>query len=100
MESGRCISRDIAKSEAVEHELAAFVSKRHDRRVADEGEGPARSRVGSERAYFARLEAERRAAWVEYHRSQAEHPRRTMENLIAHHEAQAEKHTDPKGCAA
>jgi hypothetical protein len=30
-EPGRCIGRDIAKGEAVEHELGAFISKRHER---------------------------------------------------------------------
>jgi hypothetical protein len=37
-EPGAGISRDIAKGEAVEHELDVFISKRHQQRVRVEGE--------------------------------------------------------------
>ncbi len=37
-EPGRFVSRDIARGEAVEHELDAFVSKRHDQRLQTEPE--------------------------------------------------------------
>ena len=37
-EPGRFISRDIARGEAVEHELDAFIQKRHDQRIKAEGE--------------------------------------------------------------
>ena len=45
----------------------------------------------SEWAYVARLSASRRAAWVEYHRAQVERHRATLADLIAHHEAEAER---------
>src|SRR5215203_3846637 len=35
---GQAIGRDISRGEIVEAEIDAFISKRHDRRVRDEGE--------------------------------------------------------------
>jgi hypothetical protein len=35
---GRDIGRDIGRGEAVEHELDAFISKRHEQRLKTEGE--------------------------------------------------------------
>ncbi len=45
----------------------------------------------SVRTYNAAREAERRAAWSDYHRVHAERLRRTLERLIAHHEARAQQ---------
>ncbi len=90
LEPGRCIGRDIAKGEAVEHELDAFISKRHDARVAAEGEREAEAVwVESERRHNARRREEHRAAWCEYHRDQAQRHRAVLEGLIAHHTEQA-----------
>lgn len=41
--------------------------------------------------YNAAREAERRAAWSDYHRVHAERLRRTLGRLIEHHETQATK---------
>ncbi len=35
---GQGISRDLGRGEAVEHELTAFIEKRHEQRVKSEGE--------------------------------------------------------------
>ena len=80
--------RDIAHGEIVESELDRLIVKRHDRRVTDGRERPAEEALmGSERAYFSRLETERRAEWCAYHRDQAERHRRNLAALVAQHEA-------------
>jgi hypothetical protein len=92
---------DVARGEMVEAELDRLVEKRHDRRVADEGERPAEEIwMESERRYDERRRADNRAAWVAYHRGQAERLGCLLASLIAHHEAQVEKYTDQKGRAA
>ena len=55
----------------------------------------------SVRRYNARLKAENRAAWLEYHHGTAARLRTTLEALIAHHEEQAARLTEetPKGAA-
>ncbi|CAA9468793.1 MAG: hypothetical protein AVDCRST_MAG02-3454 [uncultured Rubrobacteraceae bacterium] len=83
---------EIGRGESVEGELNRLIEKRHDRRVTDQGERPAEEVfMESERAYFARLQAERRAEWCEYHRGQAESLRRALAALVAEHEAAAER---------
>jgi hypothetical protein len=49
------------------------------------------SYVESVRRYNARRRAENLAAWSRYHRGQASRHRRTLEELIARHEREAEK---------
>jgi hypothetical protein len=57
--------------------------------------------VGSVRRYPARWQEENRAAWTEYHRSQAARHRAVLESLIARHEGEAARleATEPKGVA-
>jgi hypothetical protein len=84
---------DIAHGEAVEAELDRLVERRHDLRVAEEGERPEHEVwTESERRYDAIRRAEIRAAWVDYHEGQAARHRGVLEALVAHHEAEAEKH--------
>ncbi len=45
----------------------------------------------SVRRFNARVRAENRAAWSEFHRGQAERHRAVLEALIARHEREAEK---------
>jgi hypothetical protein len=81
---------DTARAESVEAELDRFIRTRHDRRVADEGERPAEEAwMESERRYEERRRRENRAAWYGWHLDQAERHRRTLEDLIRHHETQA-----------
>jgi hypothetical protein len=51
----------------------------------------------SVRAYTARRRKELRAAWASYHEGQAERHRRTLQDLIAHHETQAAKLCEGEG---
>jgi hypothetical protein len=84
-----------ARGEKVELELDAFVAKRDAQRRRTEGERPVEEMwVESERAYFARLEAERRAARRTYHEGQAARLGHTLGALVAYHEAEAEKYGD------
>ena len=58
---------DIARSEVVEGDLNRLIEKRHDQRVADEGERAAEALwQESVRRYHARQGEDRRAAWYEY----------------------------------
>jgi hypothetical protein len=82
---------DIAHGEAVESELRRLIEKRHDRRVAEEGERQAGEIwMDSERRYDARRRAENGAAWLAYHEGQAARHRGVLEGLVAYHEAEAE----------
>ncbi len=72
-EPGRFVSRDIARGEAVEHELDAFVSKRHDQRVASEGERAVEEVwVDAERRQAAHRREENQHHWYEWHRYRAD----------------------------
>jgi hypothetical protein len=83
---------DTARAEAVEADLDRFIRRRHDRRVADEGERPANEAwMESERKYDENRRRENRAAWYGWHLDQAERHRRMLEDLIAHHETQAKR---------
>jgi hypothetical protein len=57
-------------------------------RTGDEREDLLKESV---RRYNARRREEMRAAWTSYHEGQAERHRRTLQDLIAHHEMQAAK---------
>jgi hypothetical protein len=83
---------DVTRGEIVEAELDRLITKRHDRRVAEEGERPALEMwQESEIRYEANRRQEIRAAWYGWHLDQAERHRRTLKGLIAHHEARAER---------
>ena len=84
---------DVARGEAVEAELDRLVERRHDRRVAEEGERPAQEAwMESERRYDARRLTENRAAWLAFHEGQAARHKGVLEALVAYHEAEAAKH--------
>jgi hypothetical protein len=83
---------DIAHGEAVEAELDRLVERRHDLRVAEEGERPEHEAwTESELRYDAIRRAEVRAARLAYHEGQAARLRRALGALVAQHEAAAEK---------
>ena len=84
---------DISKGEVAESHLDALIAKRHDQRVASEGER-AREALwqASVRAYNARLEADERLERLEYHEGQARRLSNTLGSLVAYHEAQAAKY--------
>jgi hypothetical protein len=84
---------DIARSEQVENELDAIIRRRDTHRRHTEGERLTEELYEpSVRAWRKRQEAEKRTARFEYHRDQAERLRRTLEDLIARHEAAAERY--------
>jgi hypothetical protein len=78
---------DIARGELLEAELDRLIEKR-SRREPDPDEREELWKA-SVRAYNARIEAENRAAWCEYHQGQARRLRENLEALIAEHEAKA-----------
>jgi len=92
------LSRDISKGEAVEADLEAFITRRHDYRVAKEGHRPSEEMYEeSTRRYQEQMRATARVEWHLHHVSQAERLRRTLGDLIAFHEAEAQKYLLEKG---
>jgi hypothetical protein len=94
---GAGLNRDITRGEATEKELDRLITRRHDARVRGEGERRAEEmwqesvkRYEEKRLQMARLE------WHLHHMGQAERLRRTLEDLVAFHEAEAERCL-PKG---
>jgi hypothetical protein len=83
---------DVTRGEIIESELDRLITKRHDRRVAEEGERPAlEAWQESEMRYEANRWQAIQAAWYVFHMDQAERHRRTLEGLVALHEAAAAK---------
>lgn len=79
----------IAHAELVEGEIDRMIEKRS--RADPDPDELEPSYAESVRRYNAAREAERRAAWSDYHRVHAERLRRTLGRLIEHHETQATK---------
>jgi len=91
----RNLGSPTAPGEAVEKELDAMIIRRA--RLKDPEEETELWQASS-RAYNGRRREENRQAWADFHAGQAERLRRTMEPLIAFHEARAEKYAhQPKG---
>jgi hypothetical protein len=88
---------DVARAETVVAELDRLISKRasQDRRPDPDEIEP--SYAESVRRYKTRLQEERRAARVEYHRGQAIRLRAVLEALIESHETQAAKLCEGEG---
>jgi hypothetical protein len=80
---------DVARADAVDAELERLVSKRalRDRRPNPDELEP--SYMEGVNRYNARKREENRQAWASFHEGQAERHRRTLEDLISHHETQA-----------
>jgi hypothetical protein len=83
--------------DAVDAELDRLISRR-----ASQDRNPDRDEreelwKESVRAYTTRRREEMRDAWTSYHEGQAERHRRTLQDLIAHHEAQAAKLCEGEG---
>jgi len=97
---GRGIGRNLAAGESVEHELTRLIEKRHEKRVASEGERPAEELwAASERAYFARQDERRCLELLTYHEGQAARLSTTLRALVAQHEADAERYRNRLGGA-
>ena len=87
---------DIAHGELVEKELDTLIERRSRKGEVDPDEREELWKASVE-AYTARKREEMRAAWTSYHEGQAERHRRTLQDLIAHHEAQAAKLFEGEG---
>ena len=87
---------DIAHGELVEKELDTLIERRSRKGEVDPDEREELWKQ-SVRRYTARMREEMRAAWTSYHEGQAERRRRTLQDLIAHHEAQAAKLCEGEG---
>jgi hypothetical protein len=70
---GRGVGHDISKGEIVEAEIDAFISKRHDRRVVEEGHTASEEMYEeSARRYQERMRVRARYEWHLFHTAQAE----------------------------
>jgi hypothetical protein len=87
---------DVAHGEMVEKQLDAMIERRARKGDVDPDEREELWKV-SVRAYTARRREEMRAAWTSYHEGQAERHRRTLQDLINHHESQAAKLCEGEG---
>jgi uncharacterized glyoxalase superfamily metalloenzyme YdcJ len=103
VEPGRALSHDISNrsDQAASDEIDRFIERRAlaltpESKAYREEVAWAESTRRNNRA----REAELRAEWCEFHQSQAERHRATLEALAAHHEQRAEELSNqPKGAA-
>jgi hypothetical protein len=78
---------DVARRDTVDAERNRLIEKRSSRETdPDERDELWKASVA---AYNARRREENRQAWASFHEGQAERHRRTLEDLITHHEMQA-----------
>jgi hypothetical protein len=88
----------VAGGEMAEKQLDILITRRHDRRVADEGERQALEMwQESERKYAERRGEANHQAWASFHEEQAERHRATLQALVEHHEIQAAKLCEGEG---
>jgi hypothetical protein len=89
---GKLLERALAGDAQVDAELDAFIERRHQKRVREEGErAQEEAWIESTRKHNAARDAELRDAWSEYHKEQAERHKAVLASLIEHHEQQAQK---------
>jgi hypothetical protein len=89
---------DVARTEAADAELVRMIEHRSRKGEVDRDEFEP-FYMESVRRYNDRRREEMRAAWASYHEGQAERHRRTLQDLIAHHETQAAKLCEDEGGA-
>ena len=93
---GASLDRDLttAPRPRADKEIENFISRRDQQRRKEEGERQEEEAwKESVRRYEAARDAHLRQEWYsEYHAAQAVRHRATLEALVAHHEAQAEKY--------
>jgi hypothetical protein len=95
---GKALNRALAGGEQVDAEIDAFISRRARKRRREEGERQEEMAwVESTCKHNAARDAELRAEWSEYHRTQAERHRAVLEALASHHERRAEELMTPRG---
>jgi hypothetical protein len=89
---------DASCTEAADAGLVRMIERRSKKGEVDPDELEP-GYMESVRRYNARRREEMRAAWASYHEGQAERHRRTLQDLIAHHETQAAKLCEGEGGA-
>ena len=82
---------DVARADTVDRDLDRLLSTRASEDTTPDPTVLEASYVESVRRFNARVRAENRAAWSEYHRDAAARHRAVLESLIARHEREAEK---------
>ncbi len=82
---------DVIHRDTVDRDLERLLVTRASEDTTADPTTLEASYLESVRRFNARQRAENRAAWSEFHRGQAERHKRTLEGLVAHHEAEAEK---------
>jgi hypothetical protein len=90
---GRGIGHDISRGEMVEKEINAMIERRSGQKDPDEESELWQESV---KAYEEKRRQAARVEWHLHHMGQAERLRRTLEDLVAFHEAEAERCL-PKG---
>ncbi len=86
---------DGARTEAADAELMRMIERRSRKGDADPNELDP-GYMESVRRYNTHRKEEIRAAWASYHEGQAARHKVTLQALVEHHEAEAEKYL-PKG---
>ena len=91
---GASLDRDLttAPCPRADKEIENFISRPDQQRRKEEGERQEEAWKESVRRYEAARDAHLRQEWCEYHTAQALRHRATLEALVAHHEAEAEKY--------
>ena len=85
---------DIAKGEATEQDLDLFIERRHDQRVAAEGERAEEELWAVSAAkYAARRQRELAQQWLAYHIARRRTHRHTFALLDAHHAQEIARYT-------
>jgi hypothetical protein len=87
---------DITRGDMAEKQLDLLIERRACKGEVDTDEREELWKA-SVRAYTIRRRQEMRAAWASYHEGRAERHRRTLQDLIAHHETQAAKLCEGEG---
>jgi hypothetical protein len=89
------IGRDISHGAEVEKQLGVLITRRHDRRVENEGDRAEKEAWQETEILHGQQRREaNRLAWASYHRQQAERHRATLTDLLQHHQDQAEKYRE------
>ena len=97
---GAALNRDLTPSEKKSvASIDALIERQHAKRVREEGERRTEELwKESERRVREKRHAQARLEWHSHHLGQASRLRATLEELIEHHEQQAEKYL-PEGAA-
>ena len=82
---------DVMRADTVDADLDRLISRRASQDRTPDPDEREQSYVESVRLFHARVRAENRLAWFEYHQDQARRHRCVLEALITHHEAAAER---------